>query len=710
MVKLDCEIYSHGKRAANTEKQREAIRNCELSDFDLLVREMVQNSLDAALDEDTAKAVTVQFSRDRFDVKAFAKCLGNSKLFPGVNYSKLLLDYVKEFGPPDRYLAIRDIGCTGLDGDVSDKNSRAWKLPFGFFDGQNSNSLTGGANGIGKVVAFRFGIGFVAYYSKTKKGRSRFVVAFMKDGAHNVFPESAMPDGAAWWGKRSRDSQIGVVCAEDDDDISELLGIFNLRPYARGKSGTTTIIPFFDEEACMRREREKFSWDLCPWVWDFDSYVRFCLGQWYAPRLRGDEFVSDPEKIGDVAPYHWGRSLKDMHTSRKDDVMSHKVFALIRELYDVAVGDKEPDSETKRITCPMGNDRPKYGLSFTGKSLGWVAVRKINYKRGEFLGALPVLCSLVPGRVDDENGESFAGRLGTRRGFMLYCRRHGMIISYERDWDDECYSSLPPLQEGEFYVGIFVVDSNSTVTRRTNSKNPQTSSIDVMFRSFEKSDHYGWPKNATFDGVSMVSLLLKKIKKGLADEFRNTGGIAKREPLDRLSVLLGRFVSSSGLGFGAGANPSPDGVGGLPGAGGGYGGSGDGGRKDPKPGNNGLRFQQGSPTYRLENHRTVVTIPVTIAFSQKALNAVVRCGVVQDGSNAILYAEDLSDTERPVRLKSAEVKETDSLASITLNEKDISVCVTALQKEELTVVCQYELIRKDAALALDCRSMDAEGR
>lgn len=715
MVKLDCEIYAPGKRAATTEKQHEAIKNCELTSLDLLVREMVQNSLDAALDEDVSKTVSVYFTRGKFDVEAFAKSLGKEKTFGGANFAKLLLEYVKRTRVEDRYLAIRDIGCVGLDGEVSDKKSRAWKLPFGFFDGQQSDSTTGGANGVGKVVAFRFGIGFVVYYSKTKDGRSRFVIAFMDDGTHNVFPRQVMPDGAAWWGRRSRAAQLGVVCAEKESEVLELLQIFKIKPYPKGRSGTTIIIPFFDESKCLKEGAERFPVELCPWVRDFDSYLRFCTYQWYAPRIRGDVTVVDPESLGDDAPYHWGRGLKVQQTVRNADAMSTKLFSLIRDLYDVAVGEKKPDKGIRRITCPKRRNSNKLDITFKGENFGWVAVKKINFKTGEYAGLLPTLCALVPGHVDSDEGDSFTGRLGSRRGFMLYCRRHGMIISYEKDWDDICYSSLPRPQDGEVYIGIFVVDSLCTVKAPQIQNESNTASIDVMFRSFEKTDHYGWPRRASFGRLPIVEALLKQIKAKLATEFRGCMSSLEREPLDRLSTLLGRFVSTSGVGFGEGPNPSPEGVGGVPGviasrgggglrAGGrmGHGGSGGGSGKL----NSRIRFVQGAPVYAIENHHTVVSIPVTITFSQKGLCAGIRCGIAQDGNNAVLFAEDFRRGDFPVTLDGVEVVVDGDDVTSYLNKKDMSAVVRATRKMEVTVICKYGLARKDTALVLDCKQME----
>ena len=704
MVKLDCEIYSPGKRAAAAEKQREAIKNCELSRIDLLVREMIQNSLDAALDDDKTKAVSVYFRAGQFNVEAFASCLGDEVSPGGPNYSRCLRDYVNRAKAPNCYLSIRDLGCVGLDGDVSDRRSRAWKLPFGFYDGQAADSITGGANGVGKVIAFRFGVGFVVYYSVTKEGHSRFVISFMDDGIHKVFSKEVMPNGAAWWGRRSSLQQIGVVCVENETEILALLDIFKIKPYARGQSGTTTIIPFFDESACLQEVRDRLPIEFCPWVRDFNSFIRFCVNQWYAPRLREDSAVVDPEKIGNVTPYHWGRSLKIQLSIQGVDSASYKVFSLVRELYDVAVGEKEPTNGIKRITCPMRKNAPKQGIKFNGESIGWVAVKKINYKVGEYSGVLPVLCSLVPGN-NDENGESFAERLGSRRGFMLYCRRHGMIVTYEQDWDDACYYSIPKPQDGEFYVGIFVVNSDSTVMSPTI---PAPSSIDVIFRSFEKSDHYGWPRRASFGQLAFVRTLVSNIKKALADEFQNGNSSIEREPLDRLSSLLGRFVSPSGTGYGDGPNPSPEGVGGVPGVSAG-GRSGRGIREGGGVPKGRVRFSQGEPIYKLANRRTLVSIPVSIEFSTMIRRATIVCGIVQDGSNKVLYTSDFASESPPVTFIAAYVTEAKSPVSIAINKKELSVLVSAPQKIDVNVMLQYVLNRKDVALSIDCRPEENGG-
>ena len=717
---LDCEVYRRGKRSANTSKQREAIKNSELLGFDLLVREMLQNSVDAALDEDTRKTISVYFNDTDLDVDAFAEMLGRDSA-RGVDYAKLLRAYVRDNDCCSRCLSIRDVGCVGMDGDVEDQESRAWKLPFGFLDGQDYASVSGGANGVGKVVAFKFGIGFVAYYSRTKDGKSRFVIAFMDDGVREVFPRSVLPEGAAWWGVRHSSSE--VFCLEDAAAIADMLKAFGLKPYPSGRSGTTVIIPFFDFEEVVREAQSMFPVSICPWVSTFDSYLRFCARQWYAPRMRIDVMALDPESLGGAAPYHWGRGLKVCQKSIADKSASEsKVFGLIRELYDIAVGDAEVPSDVMRVQCPLHRGGAKKGVEFSGEGIGWVAVKKISYLKGRYKGILPVLCALAPGRHDEETGIDFTNRVSGRRGFMLYCRQHGMVISYEREWDDMCYGLLPKPQDGEFYVGIFVVDSQSRVKSRAIKTPTHEASVDVMFRTFENTDHYRWPRNATYEGVPVMNHLLYNIKQKLGDSCKANEAVVEREPLDRLSALLGRFMSPVGDGFGDGPRLSPEGVGGVPdgllpggkksvssssggGSSGGSGGSGGriGDGSVVKVGR--AKFSQGAPKYSMMRGATVVTIPMAVEFSARNQKLEIICGVVQDGSSRILRPGDFSTGDCPISIKGYRVVPEEGVEppETVKDDEELVLTLKSSQKGRVEVECMYALSRRDSAIAVECR-------
>ena len=74
-----------------------------------------------------------------------------------------------------------------------------------------------------------------------------------------------------------------VFCLEDAAAIADMLKAFGLKPYPSGRSGTTVIIPFFDFEEVVREAQSTFPVSICPWVSTFDSYLRFCARQWYAP-------------------------------------------------------------------------------------------------------------------------------------------------------------------------------------------------------------------------------------------------------------------------------------------------------------------------------------------------------------------------------------------------------------------------------------------
>ena len=153
--------------------------------LDLLVRESVQNSLDAGNSTsnhaESQKYVEVSFLTGDFCPVALNNILEGStnalnKRFPQDNA---------------RYLAVRDKYTVGLTGplrinDVKDyQYGNLLKLVYDICKPQEGAGA-GGSWGIGKTIYFRVGIGLVIYYSRiwdenTKSFKSRFAASIVED-------------------------------------------------------------------------------------------------------------------------------------------------------------------------------------------------------------------------------------------------------------------------------------------------------------------------------------------------------------------------------------------------------------------------------------------------------------------------------------------------------------------------------------------------
>ena len=61
--------------------------------------------------------------------------------------------------------------------------------------------------------------------------------------------------------------------------------------------------------------------------------------------------------------------------------------------------------------------------------------------------------------------------------------------------------------------------------------------------------------------------------------------------------------------------------------------------------------------------------------------------------------------ECPVLLIGGVAQSDDDQVVVSSDEASLTISVEASKKTDVTIVCQYELLRKDTALVLDCRSM-----
>ena len=137
-----------------------SLQNKSLPMVDLLVRESIQNSLDATITGQDIRYTLVDYTVGDFDSREF------SSLFELVG-SKINQRCLGK----QKFLAIGDKNTTGLTGaydseDVEVLNdSNFHKLVFGIGKNQDKEGA-GGSWGLGKTSYFRVGIGLVVYYTR----------------------------------------------------------------------------------------------------------------------------------------------------------------------------------------------------------------------------------------------------------------------------------------------------------------------------------------------------------------------------------------------------------------------------------------------------------------------------------------------------------------------------------------------------------------
>ena len=263
------------------------MQNASTPVLDLIVRESIQNSLDAAkptLNINNEK-IHVNFNYDTFDSYKLAN------EFEGISAKLHELD-----NSNTKFLSISDTNTVGLTGNLNgifkpnEKNQHLGKLVFQIMKPQD-NEGAGGSWGIGKTVYYRLGIGLIIYYSRIKLDngnfQNRLVAALVEDetkanGLLNSFDTESL--GAAFFGEKYQDNINNLRAITDENYISNFLSFFKLKTFSGDKTGTTIIIPYIDEKKVLHDnipEEQENVW----WYKSIEDYLKVSIARWYFPRL-----------------------------------------------------------------------------------------------------------------------------------------------------------------------------------------------------------------------------------------------------------------------------------------------------------------------------------------------------------------------------------------------------------------------------------------
>ena len=164
---MKIEIAEQGRMTQTGSSLLKLIQNNNMPAIDLLVRESIQNSLDARRQD--VKYVDVEYLTGIFSSHALSNELegitrGLNKRYPEDQYS---------------YIAISDSNTVGLTGETDPKAVKnndygnLLKLVYEVCKPQEAEGA-GGSWGLGKTVYFRIGIGLVIYYSRIKKSSGHY--------------------------------------------------------------------------------------------------------------------------------------------------------------------------------------------------------------------------------------------------------------------------------------------------------------------------------------------------------------------------------------------------------------------------------------------------------------------------------------------------------------------------------------------------------
>lgn len=501
-----------------------SLQNNHLPMLDLLVRESVQNSLDASKNE---LPVEMDFYTGEFSNQKFATIL------QAIDH-KLLSKYADN--DHQKFLSIRDLNTTGLTGSYKTniaaevEKSNFLKLIFGLGKNQQAEGA-GGSWGLGKTSYFRVGNGIVIYYSQVEVNpntfQERLVVSLIEDprDINKLLDNSER--GIAWWGQG---------CDEDDfllpilnsSEIENILNIFGLQKFPVGQTGTQIIIPYLNNEFVEKSE---------DWQKILRTNIKESILKWYAPRLnnpvyqkeQGQPFLEafiDDEGINlRDAPYIFFNYIQKLYNAALTGIAQEKI-----EVFDIA--------PSRKVMDPYIKDIPgRIALIELNKAELMVPPYGVNRSPLDYFGGE---------KINDE-GDLRSSNLEDRNYQMFtYVRKPGMIIEYgiNGEWTPKVAQHKPD----HILLGIFVPNSEAAV--HPSIKELGFRNIESYLRASENADHAEWKDHSN---QSVVKLIKNHVVKTIAKRFNIEDSLSESGHVSGISRKLGMmFLPKTGLGNSSG--------------------------------------------------------------------------------------------------------------------------------------------------------------
>lgn len=544
---MHIELAEHERMSESGSSLLRLIQNNDTCSLDLLVRESIQNSLDAG--DGTGDPVCVDFKTGDFRTEDI------SPFFEGITDS-----LNRQFPGTRSFISIRDTGTKGLTGpvryaDVRNRNfGNLLKLVYEISKPQDQSGA-GGSWGLGKTVYFRIGAGLVIYYSRIRKEsaqneeeyESRLAAALVEnEGSEDpLLPRSSgIPRGIAWWGDLDGNDEKHTVPLTNDREIRRILDGFGISPFGNTETGTTIIIPFVEEKRLLEETHptgaDEETFPTIPY-WcsnGVGEYLRIAVQRWYAPRLNNSSYDGQYLRV----------RINGAEISM--DNMA-PIFRLVQVLYD---------------------STPAAPGNFNGKTVTTkpVELRNVFQKGSARAGYISYI------RVDSKDLEMLPpenrlnpyyhiNRFSTDTMYndpiILYTRKPGMVVSYETtgDWTE----GIPKAGVNEYIIGMFTANSGNRIAQNEML-------LEEYIRRGEKADHMAW-EDWSINGKNpqIISRIRKNVRRKIRDDYETPVPVTgERKNLGLGKMLADILMPPTDFSY------WDDGQGGLGGSGG-TGGSGD---------------------------------------------------------------------------------------------------------------------------------------
>lgn len=483
---MKIEVAKHGKMKLTGSALLRSLQNNSEPILDILVRESIQNSLDAAKTKNGA--VSVEFLTGNFRKDALNHVLEETeerfnRRFPDSEY---------------RYLAVRDSNTKGLTGkmdpteETDNEYGNLTKLIYSIGKPQMEEGA-GGSWGLGKTTYYRVGAGLVIFYSRIRLARggyeSRLAASLIEDEHHKdpIVP----PCGIAWWGRRKPGTKNQTLPITDEKEIEEILGIFDIPPYTGKETGTTIIIPYITEKTVLNDNLICEDKKSGPWTHNLEDFINVAVQRWYAPRLNNTDY-----------PYGGPLTVSINGAPIQTEKME-PVFHLIRTLYCHAIkgkAPKEPDSVYGEIHVDTVDLR---GCLEKSRS-GVVAYVQVSREALQMCPPYNRFSPLLYCNFEVEDTQ-------LNEPILCFTRQPGMIVSYQNE--GKWVNGIEKTDQGHYIIGIFVLNSDNKLNKEFSAV-----SLEEYIRSSEKADHFGWCDHTLEEkNPRIVDKIQKQVRKKIAD-------------------------------------------------------------------------------------------------------------------------------------------------------------------------------------------------
>lgn len=460
---MQIEIAKYARMCQTGQSLFSLIQNKGTPVLDLLVRESIQNSLDA-VDKKAERNVSVSFITGNF-------C--SSELC--VHFEKIEKALSESHPSIQRFIAVRDENTVGLTGPLSerflkkgDAHGNLLKLVYEISNAQ-TEAGAGGSWGLGKTVYFRIGIGLVVYYSriKTENGyESRLAATMVEDESSEKAmipnPAEGLGRGIAWWGRNFNGENLPIL---QDSEIEKVLKVFGIPAYTGEKTGTTIIIPYIDEKALLSNNicaEEVNRGDLF-YTESVEEYLKNSIYRWYFPRLNNEDFLGK----------RLCAFINDKPVLIEEAPSFYRVF---QQLYKIACAKSVSKEQIKQMGEEVFVEEVKTKSGLASQCSGCIAYLKASRT---LLGMDIPNRELSPTKLLNLEQDSS----GLNKPIVAFVRKPGMVVAYETI--GEWVNKIPLTPPDKYIMAIFVLNSANKIKKNGIM-------LEEYVRKSELADHTSW--------------------------------------------------------------------------------------------------------------------------------------------------------------------------------------------------------------------------